>query len=51
MKTNSIKCDKCGSLFDEDSNSYLVFSCNVTVGKQGGIIGNNFGLERKSKND
>jgi len=37
-----VKCDSCGKFHKEDSQTYVAISGNITVGLDGGLVGNNF---------
>ena len=43
--TNLIKavlCESCGKLHDINSDTYVTVTGNITIGKVGGIVGDNF---------
>ncbi len=42
IKEESVKCHGCGKIFESKSNLFFVIYGNITIGLEGGIIGNNF---------
>lgn len=40
--TEAVRCTKCGRLHEIDSETYFTVYGNITIGKSGGLIGNNF---------
>lgn len=43
----SVECSKCGTLHMSDSDDFFVVYGNITIGKTGGVVGNN--LDDKGK--
>lgn len=50
-KVRAVKCMVCGEPHDLDSETFYTISGNVYIGRQGGIIGNNFCTTGHEKED
>ena len=51
MKTvEAVECCCCGTLHEIDSEDYVAFHGNVTIGMKGGLIGNNLDEEGRVAN-
>ena len=50
MITETIKCDRCGQLFENNSENFYTIKGNINIGLTGGVIGNNFDEDKKTLN-
>ena len=50
-KVRAAKCMVCGEPHDLDSETFYTISGNVYIGRTGGIIGNNFCLPKRSREE